>query len=58
MKLKLTFIDIEQSTGCRNDYLKIYDGDSTASQLLDTKCGKGARRRREAVEVHQYSHKM
>jgi PKD repeat protein len=40
-KLKATFISfrLENSVDCSNDFLKVYDGNSTASPLLGTYCG-------------------
>lgn len=39
VKLNFTAFDLESSTGCAYDYIKIYDGPTTGAALLGTWCG-------------------
>jgi len=39
IKVKFHVFDVESSTSCNKDYLKVYDGTSTADPLLGTFCG-------------------
>jgi PKD repeat protein len=42
-RLKATFLafDVENSTDCQNDWLKVYDGISNTANLIGTYCGNG-----------------
>ena len=40
IELTVDDVDLEQSSDCKNDFLKIYDGDSRKGTLLRTYCGK------------------
>ncbi|MEI6885653.1 MAG: C25 family cysteine peptidase [Bacteroidota bacterium] len=39
MKVKFYSFDVESSTGCSKDYLKVFDGTTTSDPLLGTFCG-------------------
>lgn len=39
MKVKFLSFDVESSTGCTKDYLKVYDGSTISDPLLGTFCG-------------------
>lgn len=39
VRLDFELFDLESSTGCEKDYLKIYDGPSTSSPLIGKWCG-------------------
>ena len=40
IELTVDDVDLEQSLDCKNDFLKIYDGDSKKGTLIRTYCGK------------------
>ena len=40
IELTVDDVDLEQSSDCKNDFLKIYNGDSKKGTLLRTYCGK------------------
>lgn len=42
VQLSFTSFDIESSTNCTYDYMKIYDGTSTSSSLIGTYCGSNS----------------
>lgn len=42
MRLEFETFDLENSTGCEKDFVKIYDGPSTSSPLLGIWCGNNS----------------